>query len=64
MEEKNIIIDMTELIYISSAGLRVVLGYVKNGMKLGKKITVTGVSQPIREIFDVTGFSSILYIEK
>ena len=53
-------IDASELAYISSAGLRVL-------MKLRKTVgdvTVVNVSTDVYEIFDVTGFTSILTVKK
>ena len=54
--------DFTELEYISSAGLRVLLSAQKT-MNVKGSMTVRNVSDEIREIFDVTGFSDILTIE-
>ncbi len=56
-------IDMAELDYLSSAGLRVLLGTQKTMNKQGK-MKVTNVNDTIMEIFEVTGFSEILTIEK
>jgi anti-sigma B factor antagonist len=55
-------LDFSNLAYISSAGLRVLLSAhkamsAKGGMK------VTKVNEIVREVFDVTGFSDILSIE-
>ena len=58
----ELVIDMTALDYISSAGLRVLLSAQKTMNKQGE-MTVTGVSETIMEIFEVTGFSDILTIE-
>ena len=55
-------LDLAGLEYISSAGLRVLLSAQKAMNKQGS-MTVAGVSDAIREIFDVTGFSDILTIE-
>ena len=57
-----LIIDMTALDYISSAGLRVLLSAQKTMNKQGK-MKVVHVSETIMEIFEVTGFSDILTIE-
>lgn len=53
-------IDAGELEYISSAGLRVLLKLTKT---VGD-VTVVNVSPEVYEIFDVTGFTSILNIKK
>lgn len=54
--------DFTNLSYISSAGLRVLLGTQKVMMKK-EGMVVKNASAEIKEIFDVTGFSDILTIE-
>lgn len=55
-------LDMKDLSYISSAGLRVLLSAQKLMKKQGK-MTVRNVNETIMEIFEVTGFSDILDIE-
>ncbi len=54
--------DFTNLEYISSAGLRVLLSSQKK-MNTKGKMKVTGVNETVNEIFEVTGFSDILTIE-
>ena len=55
------ILDSSELEYISSAGLRVLMKMRKN---FGENICVIGVSPEVYDIFDVTGFTEILKVEK
>lgn len=59
---KALTLDFTDLEYISSAGLRVLLGAQKTMMKQGE-MKITHVNESIMDIFDVTGFSDILTIE-
>ena len=59
---KELVIDLTNLEYISSAGLRVLLAAQKIMMKQGKMV-VTNPNDVISEIFEVTGFRDILTIE-
>ncbi|MBE6724345.1 MAG: STAS domain-containing protein [Ruminococcaceae bacterium] len=59
---ENLTFDFSALDYISSAGLRVLLSAQKQMNKQGD-MKVTGVSEIIMEIFEVTGFSDILTIE-
>ncbi len=54
-------LDMTEMDYISSAGLRVLLSAHK-AMSRKNGMILTGVAEPVKEIFDVTGFTEILNI--
>jgi anti-sigma B factor antagonist len=58
----NLILDMKELVYVSSAGLRVLLSAQKKMNKLGS-MKLTGVCEDIMEVFDMTGFVDILDIE-
>ena len=58
----DLIIDMAKLVYVSSAGLRVLLKAQKIMNKQGK-MTVKNASQEIKEIFEVTGFDELLNIE-
>jgi len=58
----TLVIDMTALDYISSAGLRVLLSAQKTMNKQGA-MKVAHVNETIMEIFEVTGFSDILTIE-
>ncbi len=53
--------DFSELEYISSAGLRVLLSTQKVMNKQGT-MELTGVNETVMEVFEVTGFSDILTI--
>jgi anti-sigma B factor antagonist len=56
--DRRFIIDLAQLDYISSAGLRVL---VLAGKRLdgGKgKIVLCSLKDPVREVFDIVGFSS------
>ena len=57
---KKVVLDFTELDYISSAGLRVLLGAAKQLRASGGKLGMFGLNQSVREVFDISGFSSIL----
>lgn len=58
-----LVVDFTDVKYVSSAGLRILLSAHKVMSKKGG-LRVTGVSDEIMEVFDITGFSTILNIEK
>ena len=55
-------LDFTDLEYVSSAGLRVLLSAHKKMAGQGE-MKLTHVSELVREVFEVTGFSDILTIE-
>ncbi len=59
---KELILDMTELEYISSAGLRVILKAQKLMNSKGS-MKLTGVNESVMEVFEITGFLDILTVE-
>lgn len=54
-------LDASRLSYISSAGLRILMKLRK---KTGKTVTIKNVSPEVYEIFDVTGFTDLLDVQK
>ncbi len=58
----ELILDFSDLEYISSAGLRVILGSQKVMNKQGKMV-IKNVNATIMEVFEITGFADILTIE-
>ena len=58
----KLVLDFENLEYLSSAGLRVILGAQKTMNKQGEMI-IKNVNETINEIFEVTGFIDILTIE-
>ena len=59
---KELVFDMTNLEYISSAGLRVILK-AHIAMNAHGSMKLVGVNDSIMEVFDITGFLDILIIE-
>ena len=59
---KALVLDFKNLEYISSAGLRVLLGAQKKMQKIGS-MKVTNVCEAVMEVFEMTGFADILVIE-
>ena len=59
---EELILDFKDLKYISSAGLRVVLG-ARKAMGNKGSFAVRNLCSDVREIFDITGFSDIITIE-
>ena len=60
---EKLTLDMKQLDYVSSAGLRVLLNAQKIMSKQGE-MKLTGVNSIIMEVFDVTGLSDIFSIEE
>ena len=61
-EVKNLVLDVKGMEYISSAGLRVLLGAQKKMQKIGS-MKVINVCEEVMEVFEMTGFADILVIE-
>ena len=61
---KKLVLELSELDYISSAGLRVVLTFYKSLSAEGKSMVVKHVNDEVMEVFDMTGFSSFLVFEE
>ncbi len=61
-EAKEIALDFRKLAYVSSAGLRVLLMGQKESKRKGGAMTLTGVSEDVMEVFEMTGFADILTI--
>lgn len=59
---ENLVIDLKDLEYISSAGLRVLLSAQKVMNRQGEMV-VRNVNDVVMDVFEVTGFSDILNIE-
>ena len=58
--EKIIAGDLSELAYISSAGLRLMLMLAKGLKTSGGKFCLFGLQEPVMEVFEIAGFSSII----
>ena len=61
-DAKNLVLDLKAVQYISSAGLRVLLGAQKKMQKIGS-MKVVNVCEAVMEVFEMTGFADILVIE-
>ena len=55
----SITFDMSKLDYISSAGLRVLMVAYKQATAANGEIRVSGASEEVQEVFEITGFSDL-----
>ena len=60
-DTKNLVLDLKGMEYISSAGLRVLLGAQKKMQKIGS-MKVINVCPEVMDVFEMTGFADILVI--
>lgn len=58
-QNQSIVLDLTNLIYISSSGLRLFLALLQDARSKGNTVAVVGLSPYIRRVFDETGFSRL-----
>ena len=61
-DTKNLVLDVKNMEYISSAGLRVLLAAQKKMQKIGS-MKVVNVCEEVMDVFEMTGFADILVIE-
>jgi anti-anti-sigma factor len=60
---KDVIIDCTDLEYIASSGLRILLSILKGAKASGSRVIMKGVNEDIKNVFRLTGFISIFEFE-
>ncbi len=58
----TMILDMEDLTYISSAGLRVILLTARVLQRNNNGLALCSLSGPVREIFEISGFDKIIQI--
>ena len=59
----TVVLDCTEMTYISSSGLRLFLMLRKAASEKGGKVIVRGISDDIRSVFMMTGFLNLFEIQ-
>jgi anti-anti-sigma factor len=59
---RKLAVDFSALDYISSAGLRVLLGAAKQLKSKGGALRMFGLNDTVREVFEISGFSTILAV--
>ena len=59
---KDVVFDLSALEYISSSGLRVMLLTLKKTSAAGGKLILCNMKEGIREIFEISGFTTIFSI--
>lgn len=62
-ESNNLMLDFGGIEYVSSAGLRVLLLGAKTAKAAGGTQTLQNVSSEVKEVFELTGFDTVLNFE-
>ena len=60
--ETSVLLDFVQLDYISSAGLRVLLTATKRLQACDGRLAVCSLTENVREVFEVSGFDTIIEI--
>jgi anti-anti-sigma factor len=60
--DERLVLDLSELTYISSLGLRVFIAVAKNIQKVNGKLALAGLNEHIYEIFKIARFTTIFSI--
>ena len=55
----DVILDCTNLEYISSSGLRIFLGLLKIAKPKGSHVYISGLNDDLRQVFAMTGFINL-----
>jgi len=59
---RRLLLDFSELQYISSAGLRIVLLAAKRMKSSGGRLALCSLNRQITEVFEISGFNAIVDI--
>ena len=59
---RRLLLDCSDMQYVSSAGLRVVLAIVKRMKAVNGQLALCSLSEPVAEVFKISGYDTILEI--
>lgn len=59
----QVVVDCTDMDYICSSGLRIFLSLHKDLTQRNSKLVIRGLQPLVKNVFDMTGFASILNVE-
>lgn len=61
--DKHLVLDLENLSFISSSGLRLLLALRKETMAKGGDITIKNVLPEVKQVFTITGFYSLFQFQ-
>lgn len=63
-DDGPIVVDVTEMSFIDSSGLGVLVEAEKNRREAGVgSLTLRGMQQPVRRVFEITGLTDLFEVE-
>jgi anti-anti-sigma factor len=60
--ERRVVFDFSELTYISSAGLRLLIEVARNLQRTNGKLALAALSDHVHKVIEIAGFTSVLSI--
>ncbi|QKS70196.1 STAS domain-containing protein [Paenalkalicoccus suaedae] len=60
---KHLIVDLSDVNYIDSTGLGIFIGTLKSTEKSGSTLTLTGLNERVRRLFEITGLNEVIEID-
>lgn len=60
--EKNILVDLTKLNYISSAGLGVFISYLDELKSTSRNFVLFGLNEKVKQVFNILGLDNLITI--
>ncbi len=61
--EARLLVDLSGIEYISSAGLRVFLMLARRVKEAGGRLVLCGMGASVRQVFDLAGFTALFAVE-
>ncbi|MEJ2004170.1 MAG: STAS domain-containing protein [Cyclobacteriaceae bacterium] len=61
-EPRNLVVDCTDLAYISSAGLGVFMSYIEEFRKHEVSLVIFGLNAKVKNVFEILGLDQLLTI--
>ena len=58
----NIVIDMAEVTFIDSSGLRVLIAHHQRAADDGRRLEIVEPSHTVQRLFEITGLTDVLHI--
>ncbi|MGM7703620.1 STAS domain-containing protein [Pseudalkalibacillus sp. Hm43] len=62
-EGHEIIVNLSGVQYMDSTGLGVFVGALKSSQQHGSKLTLTGMTERVQRLFEITGLTDVMNIE-
>ena len=57
--DTDVVIECSQLNYVSSSGLRIFLSILKNAKPKGSHVYIRGLNDELRQVFSMTGFVNL-----